>query len=120
MLANKIGCLGHESSILPLLVLIDIVVAPLVVKTVAVPACVVVTVLVMSAGVKLPFEGDTGGEIKFSIGGITLFLIDIESVISDLGIGVREANIELGTSNILFPVTCTSRRFAVGMLLLFL
>ena len=65
----------------------------------SVPACVVVTVLVISPGcTKLPpMVGETGGEIKLSIGGITLLFRLIESSITDFGIGLSDAKIELGT-----------------------
>ena len=44
------------------------------------PACVVVTVLVMSPGwIKLPIVGETGGEIRFNTGGPTQFVNTIES-----------------------------------------
>ena len=86
MLASKTGCFVLEcvSLLSPLLVelLKDIDVEHLVVKIpFSVPACVVVTVLVMSPGcIKLPIVGDTGGDIKVNNGGPMLFdIIDIES-----------------------------------------
>ena len=81
MLASNTGCLLLDCRSSLVLVLSDIDVEHLVVRTTfSVPACVVVTVFVISpGGIRLPIVGETGGDIKFSIGGPILLANDIES-----------------------------------------
>ena len=126
MLASNTGCLLLERmSIrlsLVLLVLSDIEVEHLVVRTTfSVPACVVVTVFVISpGGTRLPTVGETGGDIRFSMGGPILFVNDMDSWMADFGIGINEANIELGIFSFPLSDNCISILFTPVLTLLFL